>query len=239
MPSKRKVLYLITRSDLGGAQKHLSDLMKYSNDKYEIHLAIGSVGYLTEIANSLNIQVHIISSLMRSINIMTDIKALKEFTVLVKNLKPDLIHAHSSKPGAIARISGKLHNVPVLFTVHGWGFDEKAPFIRRTIALLVEKLMSPLTTKIICVCKSDYIAAIDLGIFKKEKAVVIYNSSEDIDLIPAKPEQNPPRLIMVARFDNKQKDQLGLVSAMAKLEDDISLDFVGSGEDFEIGRAHV
>ncbi|MFM2302972.1 MAG: hypothetical protein RLZZ135_375 [Cyanobacteriota bacterium] len=234
---KKVVLYLITLSQLGGAQKHLADLMKYSHDRYEVHLAVGSVGYLSEIADSFKIEVHIIPSLKRSINLVKDLKALQEFMALVKQLKPDLIHAHSSKPGIIARLSGKFYNIPVLFTVHGWGFDERAPLVMRTIALIFEKLIAPLTTTNICVCQSDYDVGIKQKIFDQDKALVIYNGAEDVDLLPASPEQNPPRLIMVARFDNKQKDQLSLIQAIATLDREVSLDFVGSGVDLEQAKA--
>ncbi len=236
---KKVILYLITQSHLGGAQKHLADLMKYSNEKYEIHLAIAYLGYLSDVANSLNIKVHIIPSLKRSINLIDDLKSLQEFNTLVKQLKPDLIHAHSSKPGVIARLTGKLNNIPVLFTAHGWGFDENAPFIRRNIVLLFEKLMAPLTANTICVCQSDYDAAVKLKIFNKEAATVIYNCAEDIDLPLAEPAQDPPRLIMVARFNNNQKDQIGLINAIAKLEYKVSLDFVGTGPDFDQVQAYA
>ncbi len=239
-PTKKKiVLYLITQAHLGGAQKHLADLMKYSNDKYEIHLAIAYYGYLSDVANSLNIQVHLIPSLKRNINPINDFRSLLEFMSLVRQIKPDLIHAHSSKPGVIARLTGKLFQTPVLFTAHGWGFDENAPLIRRSIVLLFEKLMAPLTTNTICVCQSDYDAAVKLKIFKRDRATVIYNCAEDIDLPPAQPEQEPPRSIMVARFNNHQKDQLSLIDAIAKLEHDIALDFVGTGPDFDQVQAYA
>lgn len=236
---KQVVLYLITQSHLGGAQKHLADLMKYLHDRYEIHLALSSLGYLTEVATSLNIKVHVIPSLKRSINLTDDLRALSEFTTLVKQIEPDLIHAHSSKPGVIARISGKRCNIPVIFTVHGWGFDDRVPLLRRTIALMFEKLMAPLTTMTICVCQSDYNTGIERGIFTQDRAVVIYNGAEDIELPVAAPAQNPPRLIMVARFDNKQKDQLSLIAAIAKLDYTLCLDFVGDGVDFAGAREYA
>ena len=194
---------------------------------------------MSDIASSFNVKVHIIPSLKRRIDLVTDLRSLQEFIALVKQIKPDLIHAHSSKPGVIARLSGKFCNKPVIFTVHGWGFDEKAPFVRRTIALIFEKLMAPLTTKSICVCQSDYDAGVKLKIFSKQRAVVIYNGAEDVDVPNAHPDLNPPRLIMVARFDNKQKDQLTLIEAIAKLECDLSLDFVGSGVDLEQAKAYA
>jgi glycosyltransferase involved in cell wall biosynthesis len=239
-PFKKKVvLYLITQAHLGGAQKHLADLMKYSSDKYEIHLAIAYYGYLSDVANSLNIKVHIIPSLKRNINPINDLKSLIEFISLVRQIKPDLIHAHSSKPGVIARLAGKISKTPVLFTAHGWGFDENAPFVRRMIVLLFEKFMAPLTTNTICVCQSDYDAAVKLNIFKPDQATVIYNCAEDINLPPAKPAQDPPRLIMVARFNNHQKDQLSLIDAISQLEHNIHLDFVGTGPDFEQVKAYA
>ncbi len=239
-PPKKVVLYLITQSHLGGAQKHLADLLKYLHDRYEIHLALGSVGYLSEVATSLNIKVHVIASLQRSIKLTDDLRALSEFRALVRQIQPDLIHAHSSKPGVIARIAGKLCNKPVIFTVHGWGFDERVPLLRRTIALIFEKLMAPLTTISICVCKSDYDAGLERGIFTRDRAVVIYNGAEDVDLPLASPAQQPPRLIMVARFDNNQKDQLSAIAAFAKLARDfgeVRLDFVGAGVDLEQAKS--
>jgi glycosyltransferase involved in cell wall biosynthesis len=234
--TRKTILYVITKSELGGAQAHVYDLMKSLHRYYDLHLAVGAPGVLTEKAIDLGAKVHIINNLKRSINPTSDLKSIQECVGIIKLVKPDLVHCHSSKAGVVARLAAWICRVPVIFTAHGWGFDPRSPRLQRNIALGVEKVLAPISTKIICVSESDRQLAISLKVTSPELAVTIHNGIDNKSIATAVPERQPAKLIMVARFNRAQKDQHTLMKAIAKLTDPIELILVGTGPDWEASK---
>ncbi|NEU76498.1 glycosyltransferase family 4 protein [Hassallia byssoidea VB512170] len=230
---KHVVLYIITKSELGGAQKNVYDLIANFHKDYEFNLATSRFGFLTEVVSSLDVSVYLISNLNRDIKLSSDFLAIKECISLIKKIKPDIIHAASSKAGVVARIAGWVCKIPVVFTAHGWGFTPGSPKLRGFIALISEKLLTPLTAKLICVCESDRQLALSLGVGNQNSLCTIRNGIANNPVPIANSSQQPPKLIMVARF-NEQKDQTTLLQAIAELSNhDYHLDLVGSGSSLE------
>ena len=234
--ARKTILYIITKSELGGAQAHVYDLMRSLQRDYDVHLAVGAPGVLTEKAIDLGAKVHIIDNLKRSINPASDLKSIQQCMAIIKLVKPDLVHCHSSKAGVVARIAAWRCRVPVIFTAHGWGFDPRSPFLQRNIALSVEKILAPISTKIICVSESDRQLAISLKVTSPELVVTVHNGIENQEIATATPDRQPPKLIMVARFNRAQKDQHTLMQAIAKLTEPIELILVGTGPDWEASK---
>jgi glycosyltransferase involved in cell wall biosynthesis len=198
-----KLLYLITRSDLGGAQGNVLALIKAFCLEYEVHLATGETGALTDDASTLGVSIHILPNLTRNIQPFGDLRGLKQCINLIDHVQPNLIHAHSSKAGVIARLAGWSRRVPTVFTAHGWGFAPGVPITRRIVAFLVEKVIALITDQIICVSESDRQLALKLGIGRADSVTSIHcgiasNFVQAADTVPQPMEcvpllQIPPR----------------------------------------------
>ena len=234
--AKKVLLYIITQSEIGGAQSNVLDLISGFQEDYDVHLATRVEGQLTEYVKAINVPVHLLPNLARPINLFYDFQAIYECVSLIRRIKPDIVHAHSSKAGLIARVAGLICKVPVVFTAHGWGFSPGNLPLRKWIALFSEKLVAPLGKKIICVSETNRQLAIQLGVGNQNSLVTIHNGIKDIPTDVANPSVQPPRLIMVARF-NEPKDQGTLLKAIACLSFPFHLDFVGSGASMESCQA--
>lgn len=233
MSSKPVLLFVITKSDLGGAQANVLDLIRGFSSQYNVHLATGASGPLADDVSLLNIPTHIIHSLTRSINLFKDWYCIKELSQLIRRIKPTLIHAHSSKAGLVARVAGHVCSIPVVFTAHGWGFSPGTPYLRRILALLAEILLAPLSARIICVSESDRQLALNRGVGNSKILNTIRYGICDSSSALADPLIQSLHLIMVARF-NEQKDQPTLLKAIAQIPDFSGhIDFVGSGPSLE------
>lgn len=230
-PMKIRLLYLITRPDLGGAQTHVLDLIREFACRYEVHLGVGCAGPLTDSVGQLGVSVHLLPNLIRALNPWRDIRAIHECSGLIQRVQPHLVHAHSSKAGIVGRVAARRCRIPAVFTAHGWGFTPGTPVVRRLVALAAERLAAPLARRLICVSENDRQLALRFGV-GTETSLVTIRYGAATDLAPcADPAKHPPRLIMVARF-NEQKDQATLLRSIAVLKSrgvEVQVDFVGSG----------
>ena len=82
---KKRVLFVITQSEFGGAQRFLYNLLsRLDHSKYELLAAIGTDGNgeLISALKQKNVSVLVVEHLVRNINVLQDIKALGEFKKL-------------------------------------------------------------------------------------------------------------------------------------------------------------
>ena len=173
---KKKILYVITKSNWGGAQRYVYDLATaLPKDQFEISVAFGQEGLLAKKLREARIALFPIKALQRDISIANDVKSFSELLRLFRTEKPDIVHLNSSKAAGVGALAARLASVPrIIFTVHGWPFIEKRNIFWRLFALLGSWITALLSHKIIVV--SDY----DLKVAQKMlgiayKTVRIYN----------------------------------------------------------------
>lgn len=227
---KPRLLMIITKGDLGGAQTHLYDLCRHIKEQYDVHVIIGEDGPLYEKLQQISIAVHIIPSLNRYLSSQHDLQAFKEISSLIKQLKPDLVAAHSSKAGILGRISAARLGVPCVFTAHGWAFTEGVSPFKRFVYRTAESWVARRTDRIICVSDYDRNLALNNQVASPEKLVIIHNgismAEKSNNVKPGK----ELRLIMVARFC-EPKDHKLLLQAVAGINTERAfiLQLVGEG----------
>ena len=186
--NKKIILYLITQSELGGAQRYVFDLAENLKTEFNVAVAFGEQGEQGELAKQLkqaNIEYHIIPRLKRAISPINDLKALFEIIKLIKKLKPDIIHLNSSKIsilGSIAALCVTRYALCV-YTVHGWVFNEPMPAWRKLFYKYAEKFTAIFKHKIICVSEFDKQTAIKEKICAQKKLTTIHNGIKPINFL--------------------------------------------------------
>lgn len=156
MSSRPFILILITKADIGGAQVHVLEILKRLKSHYRFVLASGEQNYLVECAQDLGIETIILKHLNRAISLSEDRRAYAECVAMLRTLKPDLLHTHSSKAGVIGRLAAWRTGVPSLFTAHGWAFTEGAPAMQRAYGLLVESVLCRLVGRVVTISSYDF-----------------------------------------------------------------------------------
>jgi glycosyltransferase involved in cell wall biosynthesis/acetyltransferase-like isoleucine patch superfamily enzyme len=224
-----KILYLITRAERGGAQIHVADLLRASAGRLDVSVACGERdGYLAEEAKAQGVPYYWIPGLVQPINLWRDASALLQTVTLLRKIKPDLIHAHTSKAGFISRVAGKITNVPVVFTAHTWSFAAGISTKQRMISLPLERLAARVPGKIITVSEANRRMALDCGIANEFKMSTVWNGVPDTALRSDARGSGPVEIIMVARFAPQKNHEL-LLRALAQITAAFHLSFVGDG----------
>ena len=227
-----KIAYLITRADpIGGAQIHVRDLATAMRaGGHSPTVITGGTGSFLESLEEEGVPVIIVRDLTVPIGPVRDFRALREIRSVLKELRPDLLTTHSSKAGILGRIAGRSLGIPVVFTAHGWAFTPGIPSLHAAVYRQIERLVGPLSSRIITVSEFDRRLAIEAGIVSQKRLVAVHNGIPDVPpSLRADPGRFPVRLVMVARFE-PQKDHVTLLKAMAGLhQQPWELDLIGNG----------
>lgn len=225
-----RVLYIITKSDTGGAQTHLSQLSAYV-ERLGGHAAIMAHPgrWLQEYCEKSGVPFYPNEYLSNSLNPIKDIKAGKVVREAVRAFKPDIVSTHSSKAGVVARLAIR-NSVPTLFTAHGWAFTDGTPILRKVMAIVFEKMAAPFCQRIICVSEKDYHLALRYGIVEAKKLLTIHNGVET-DKPRATVGDVAQHISFVARLA-PPKNPFLLVEALAEVPQ-VTLHFIGGGPDEE------
>lgn len=154
--SKPRVLRIINRFNLGGPTYNVGYLSKYMEDEFET-LLVGGMKDETEdssefIVEKLGLSPTIIPEMRREINPKMDRIAYKKIKQIIKEFKPDIVHTHASKAGAIGRLAAAHENVPIiLHTFHGHVFHSYFSKAKTTFYKNVERYLAKKSTNLIAI----------------------------------------------------------------------------------------
>jgi glycosyltransferase involved in cell wall biosynthesis len=123
-----------------------------------------------------------------------DLKALRRLAGIVRRTRPDVIHAHSSKAGALARLGRAARpSTPVVYTPHGYAFAGSfARRLERRGYREIERVLAPLASRVVCVCAAEGRLAAALGDGRRVR--VVHNGID-----PAGAGPTDPRMVELGR----------------------------------------
>lgn len=178
--SKIKIVRIISRLNVGGPAIHTILLSHGLNaDGYKDVLVCGqaskSEGDMMYFAKAMNIEPVCIPELGREISIGRDIVAFFKIYSMLRRERPDIVHTHTAKAGALGRLAALFAGVPIkVHTFHGHIFDGYFSPFKAKVFLLLEKFLAFFTDRIIIVSKhvKDEIVK-ELKITTEEKCAVI------------------------------------------------------------------
>jgi Glycosyltransferase Family 4 len=128
--TRKKVLFLITKSNWGGAQRYVYDLATNLDlTKFMPVVALGGDGPLSQMLQNAQIPVVGLTQMRNSTSLKQAWSSYWELVRVIKSEKPDVLHLNSSVAGLVGAIAGRFARVPhIIFTAHGWAFNEDRPW---------------------------------------------------------------------------------------------------------------
>lgn len=201
MPHKKKdvvqVLYVVTKLELGGAQKVCLALLDgVAQTGFRTSLISGTEGVLTTQVKNRS-DVYFIKSFKRELGLSGLWSEPYSFFLMVKHIRalkketPDLVvHTHSTKAGIMGRWAAFFAGVKVrVHTVHGFGFHAHQSNISWLLTYLCEWVTSFITTHFVCVSQKDLEeGSLRLPTFAKKSSLIRAAVDWDQFFIPAKKE---------------------------------------------------
>lgn len=170
---KKKVLIAITKSNWGGAQRYVFNIAtSISKAEYDVAVMHGGDGIMAEKLRGSGIRTMEIPGLARDISVFVDVSVFTSLLRMLRSERPDVLHLNSSKMGLLGALAGRLAGVPcIVFTAHGWAFNEDRSFLQKTLLRVFAYFTIMLSHRTIAI--SDAVAdAIRMPLIRKRLAVV-------------------------------------------------------------------
>lgn len=247
-----KVLRIINRFNIGGPTYNVAYLSKYLAPEFET-LLIGGAKDESEdssefILDKLGLKPIIIPEMKREIDITNDRIAYKKIKSLILDFKPDIVHTHAAKAGAIGRLAANACNVPViLHTFHGHVFHSYFGKTKTAVFKSVERYLARKSDAIIAISeKQKQELAFEHKICPAEKIKIIplgfdlsrfrENSEEKRSLFRNEylVDENEIAIVIVGRLVPVKNHELflrGLKAALEKTNLPVRAFIVGDGEE--------
>lgn len=239
---KIKILHLQLLPLLSGVQNMMIQLLKGLNQaNYDIYVVSCEGGPLVNEVLKNN-WTHIpLKNMHREIS-LKDFKATIELYRILNDIKPDIIHTHSSKTGFIGRIVGRIAGVKlVIHTLHGFSFHPYQSFIVRTFYQILESFAAIFADYNVFVNQFEREIALHKLGFNSKKALTIYNGIKPYKVIKSYEgisdySEKPFRLVSVLRFSSQKNIVATIEQAIniVKENKNIYFTFYGYGELFDV-----
>ena len=123
-----KVVHIITRLILGGAQENtlltVEDQHRDWHDDVTLITGpgLGPEGSLIERAQAGGLDLRIIPQMRRNIHFWRDWSSYRALVRLLREIRPEIVHTHSSKAGIMGRLAAHHLGIPAVHTIHGPSF---------------------------------------------------------------------------------------------------------------------
>jgi glycosyltransferase involved in cell wall biosynthesis len=104
------------------------------------------------LAEQMGIKPVLIPDMSRSIDPIKDYKAFKKIQNIIKEFRPDIVHTHAAKPGAVGRLAANLLNVPVIVhTYHGHVFHSYFGKLKTKFIISAERYLAKRSDALIAI----------------------------------------------------------------------------------------
>lgn len=244
----KKILFLITKSNYGGAQKYVYELATAAKAAgFAVVVAAGgtggagaTAGLLLEMIVKADIDARHITYFQRNMSPFDDVRALFEVWKLLRLERPDILHVTSSKAGGIGAFAGRLVGIKkIIFTSHGLTVDEVwRPRWQRILIYLGTWLTLRLAHHSIMISNETYERARALP-GMEERVTLIQNGIAPIQFLERKVARAklapllPPTTLWVGGIGelHPNKNWVMAIIAMTSLKKHVHLFIIGEGQE--------
>lgn len=216
------IAFIVTKSEIGGAQTWTNEMMKLVRNDSSVHLITSEEGWLTEQGNFDNILI--LPQLKKHFS-LTGYFALLKY---IKNEKIRVMIASSANAGIYSRMAKLFTRFRCVYVSHGWSCIYNGGTLK-LLFIKIEKYLSHLTDVIWCVSKSDEEKARNVIGIRQNKIITLTNSIPKMKC--KENHENNRKIVFVGRLTHPKRPEL--LADVVRKHPDIQLDVVGGGDYLE------
>ena len=188
-----RVVHFITRLIIGGAQENTLLTVEDQQRDYQDEVTLitgpglGPEGSLEDRARAGGLDMRILPELRRNIAPWNDWASYRGLIRLLRDIRPDILHTHSSKAGILGRAAAAKLGIPAVHTIHGASFHPYQSAMVNRVYIAAERWAARRCERLISVADAmtaHYLAA---KVGRPEQYITIYSGME------VEPFLNPPQ----------------------------------------------
>lgn len=179
------VAHIITRMILGGAQENTLLTCEGLNRSAEWDVtlvtgpALGPEGELINRAIRNGVRTVIVPELRRAVHPWRDPASFAKLVGIIRRLRPEIVHTHSSKAGVLGRLAACAARAPVIVhTIHGLPFHPYESRCANAFYIASERLAARFSDSLVCVADAMRRQALAAGVGRPELYRTIYSGME-------------------------------------------------------------
>ncbi len=189
---EQKIIFLVTQTKWGGAQKYVLELAKHFSQNNEVSIAYGEVKNkdprFFDICQKNNLKTIPVNALVRNIDIAKDFSAVLEIQKILKQDNYNLIHLNSSKGGFVGAVAAKMHSanpmnlrLRIVYTAHGFVFNEMVSKLQKKLYKTAEMVSTSIEHLVIAVSDFDKQSAIEQKVVSPHKIFTVHNGINPVE----------------------------------------------------------
>lgn len=178
------IVHLITRLILGGAQENtILSCLGQAQLGHRVTLihgpTTGPEGSLIEQLQGSSVTPIQEPTLIRAVQPWTDVRCYRQLRRILRELRPQVVHTHSSKAGIVGRYAACHERVPkVIHTIHGLPFHPYQSRFRNALYIHAERAAARKCQRIVCVADAMTRQALAAGVGHPAQFVTIYSGMD-------------------------------------------------------------
>ncbi len=218
-----KIVHVITRLIVGGAQENtLLTCEGLAARGHDVTLLSGPTtgpeGTLVERARGGRYRFEEIAPLVRQVSPHCDLRALHELRTRFEQLRPNVVHTHSSKAGILGRIAAHLAGVPiVVHTIHGMSFNRTQSRPVQLLYATAERLCADYCHAIVSVADAMTQQSLDASIGRAEQYATIRSGMVVATFDPARHDTTSCRRVLLPPEIRERSNATCIVGTVARL----------------------
>lgn len=210
---------MITKSNWGGAQQYVFDLVTGLPAEFTPTVIFGGTGLANSSAGVLahklqerGIALEHLSALGRDVHLLHDIRAFFQLIRILRRERPQILHLNSSKAGGLGALAARISGIPrIIFTSHGLPYDEDRSLVSRLFIFIATWVTFALCHTVICISHDTYERARRIP-FVGRKVRFVRNGIRPFTPLP----RDEARSRLMATYPHLKKDGVW-IGAIAEL----------------------
>lgn len=151
-----KILRVINRLNIGGPTYNAAYLTRYLAPEFDTVLVAGNIdhteGDSSYVARDLGVNPVYVPDMHRSLHPVRDWRGYWQVRNLIRKHKPDIVHTHAAKAGALGRLAAYHERVPVIVhTFHGHVFHSYFSPAKTRFYLEIERRLGRISSGIVAI----------------------------------------------------------------------------------------
>ena len=216
----KKIVYIITKAEVGGAQKWIKEQKDLLSNCFDIYLITSAPGWLSEQFEEDH--VFYVKDILSFKSLLASYKISK----ILREIDAAVVISNSASAGIHGRLAKLYFNHRSIYVSHGWSCIYNGGRYSK-IFCLIEKFLSLFTNNILCVSKKDREKALGQIGISDCKIITITNGIMPLQSRVSGSIHDQLKLVFVGRMIHPKRPDL-LLNVVSQFNS-VSIDMIGDG----------